>query len=148
MHVYSQHLYQWVWGTKHREPVMTHKGQDRLYAYIASILRNKKCHVHKINGIEDHLHIVSSLPPALDVSGLIKDMKIASGIFIRHSGIFPEFRGWQEGYGSFTYSKSALVKLIPYVENQKQHHRNTTFKEELIALLEEHDIEYDERYLW
>lgn len=55
---------------------------------------------------------------------------------------------WQDGYGAFSVSKSALGRLTNYIENQRVHHRTTTFQEEFIALLERHEIEYDERYLW
>lgn len=35
-----------------------------------------------------------------------------------------------------------------YIETQEEHHRRKPFQEELIALLNAHGIEYDERYLW
>jgi hypothetical protein len=34
------------------------------------------------------------------------------------------------------------------VLNQKEHHRQKTFKVEVLEMLEEAGIEYDERYLW
>jgi putative transposase len=147
MSAHTQHLFQWVWGTKYNEPTLSGNGQNTLYAYIAGILKNKKCFVHSINGVEDHLHIVSSLHPVLNVSGLIKDIKLSTSDFIKREDLFPDFRGWQEGYGSFTYSKSSLNNLVKYVENQKSHHRHKTYLEELIDLLTEHGIDYDERYL-
>jgi putative transposase len=126
---------------------MIPEGQDRLYAYIASILRNKRCYPYKINGTEDHLHIVSSLLPAMDVSDLIKDIKISTGLFIRKNKLFPGFSAWQEGYSSFTYSRSALKNLIRYVENQKEHHKAKSYVGELIELYDEHGIAYDIRHL-
>ena len=59
----------------------------------------------------------------------------------------PNFSGWQSGYAYFTYSNEAKDKLIEYVKNQESHHHKKTFKEELIDLLIEHGVEYDERYL-
>ena len=40
--------------------------------------------------------------------------------------------------------KDALIK---YIKNQEAHHRTTTFREEYIALLTEHGISYEEKYL-
>jgi hypothetical protein len=55
---------------------------------------------------------------------------------------------WQDGYGAFTVSKSNLANVIEYVKTQREHHRLKTFKEEFLAFLIRHDVEYDERYLW
>jgi hypothetical protein len=35
-----------------------------------------------------------------------------------------------------------------YIGNQATHHRKRTFKDEFVDLLREHEIEYDERYIW
>ena len=56
--------------------------------------------------------------------------------------------GWQVKYGAFSVSVSQLDKIIQYIKNQKEHHRQMTFQEEFIALLKKHRVEYDERYLW
>ena len=55
---------------------------------------------------------------------------------------------WQAGYSVFSLGQSQLNNLIKYIENQKEHHKRRTFKEELLALLKKYEIEYDERYLW
>lgn len=147
MKSYTQHLFQWVWGTKMHENTLFEKERKDLYRYIFGILKNKSCYVYRINGTENHIHIITSLHPSLCVSSMIKDIKLASTEFIKRQKIFPYFKGWQDGYGSFTYSKPSMKRLIDYVENQQQHHRKKTFKEEIKDLLEEHGIEYDERYL-
>jgi putative transposase len=63
---------------------------------------------------------------------------------------FPELRGfaWQDGYGAFTVSKSQLEAAIEYVVRQREHHRVRTFQDEYQAMLELHDIKFDERYVW
>lgn len=54
---------------------------------------------------------------------------------------------WQTGYAYFTYSNDARANLITYVKNQESHHHKKSFKEELIDMLQEHGVEFDERYL-
>ncbi|MBK7338658.1 MAG: hypothetical protein IPJ00_22130 [Saprospirales bacterium] len=76
-----------------------------------------------------------------------KDIKIASSIFIKKRELFQDFEGWQVGYGAFTYSISAKNNLIAYVKNQEEHHKTWSYREELLALLKEHEVEWDERYL-
>jgi hypothetical protein len=77
---------------------------------------------------------------------LVKDIKLAEGSFIKEEKLFPFFKGWQEGYGAFTYSISAKDNLIEYVKNQKEHHRKVSFEDEYKNLLKEHHIDYDDKY--
>jgi len=147
MSTYTQILYQIVFGTKSNEQTMIEPGQKALYKYIWGILKNKKCHLYRINGVEDHLHIVTHIHPTVALAYLIKDIKIASSEYIKTENLFPNFKGWQDGYGSFTYSISAKDDLIEYVKNQKEHHKKVNFRDEYIALLKEHGIEFDEKFL-
>ena len=55
---------------------------------------------------------------------------------------------WQDGYGAFTVSKSNLPEVVAYIQSQPEHHRVKLFKEEFMAFLVRHEVEYDERYLW
>lgn len=122
-------------------------GRPQLYKYIWGILKNNKCHLYRINGVEDHLHIVTDLHPTVALAGLIKDIKIASNKHIAEKALFPRFKGWQTGYSAFTYNFKEKQRLIEYVKNQEIHHQHMSFREELIMLLNEHGIEFDEKYL-
>lgn len=147
MSTYTQILYQIVFGTKNRERTLTAPNRQELYKYISGILQQKNCHLYRINGVEDHLHIITHLHPSIALASLIKDIKLASSQYIKTNNIFKNFRGWQEGYGAFTYSIEAKDNLIEYVKNQEEHHRIKTFNEEYFELLIEHGIKYDEEYL-
>ena len=142
MSTYTQILFQIVFGTKNNEPVMIESGQEKLYQYIWGILKNKKYHLYRIGGVKDHIHIITHLHSTVAPAYLVKDIKIASSEYI-----FPDFNGWQVGYGAFTYAISAKDNLIEYVKNQKEHHQKVNFKDEYIDLLKEHGIEFDEKYL-
>jgi putative transposase len=146
MSTYTQILYQIVFGTKGREKNMINPNRQELFKYINGILKQKNCHVYRINGVEDHLHIVTHFHPSLSLASLVKDIKLASSDYIKKTELFPKFSGWQEGYGAFTYSTKEKDRLIEYVKNQEEHHKVKTFKEEYIELLKEHEIEYDEKY--
>jgi len=147
MSTYTQLLYQIVFSTKSREKTLNENGRNDLYKYIFGILKNKKCHLYRINGIEDHIHIVTHIHPTIAISNLVKDIKLASSEWIKENKIFKDFNGWQDGYGAFTYSIKEKDRLIEYVKNQEEHHKVKTFKEEYMELLNEHGIEYEEKYL-
>ena len=140
---FTQILYQIVFGTKYHEKTLIADRRDELFRYIAGILKNKKCHLYRINGVEDHLHKVTHLHPTVALADLVKDIKLASSELIKNSNLFPDFGGWQDGYGAFTYSIEAKDRLIAYVKNQQEHHRVKTYREEVAELLMEHGIKYD-----
>lgn len=117
------------------------------YSNIWGILKSKKCHLYRINGIEDHIHIVCAIHPSISLSSLIKDIKLASSKHIKQKGLFLNFDGWQEGYGAFTYNIKEKNNLIEYVKNQKEHHKNISYKDEFIKLLKENEVDFNEKYL-
>ncbi|HMG93167.1 MAG TPA: transposase, partial [Chryseolinea sp.] len=95
-----------------------------------------------------HIHIVCQLHPSVGLAWLVKDIKLATSAFIKEKKLFKNFMGWQVGYGAFTYSITAKGKLIEYVNNQEEHHKRITYREEYIGLLNEHGVVYDEKYLF
>ena len=145
---YSKILIHVVWATKNRRPVLTKSRRVRLYKYIMAILQNKGCHVYAINGIEDHIHIALSLRPAISLSSLMQDIKVASSKFLKQEKLFQEFNGWQIGYGAFTHSMSDKDYLVNYIERQEEHHAMVTFEDEFIQLLNEHHVDWKDEYLF
>jgi REP element-mobilizing transposase RayT len=147
MNTYTQILYQIIFTPKNHEKTLLPPNKELLYKYIWGILNNKKCHLYRIGGISDHIHIVTHLHPSVSLASIVKDIKVASATFIKQENLFPMFAGWQDGYGGFTYSVKEKDRLIDYVKNQDEHHRIKSFKEELIELLNEHGIEFNDKYL-
>lgn len=147
MSTYTQILYQIVFSTKNRERTLARSQRKELFNYISGILEHKKCHLYQINGVEDHLHILTHLHASVALADLVKDIKLASTKFIKEKDIFPLFNGWQDGYAAFTYSIDRKETLISYIQNQEEHHKVKSFREEYIDLLNEHGITFDEKYL-
>ncbi len=147
MSTYTQIYYHIVFGTKNRKSCLKRENRDNLFKYIWGVLRNKDCHLYRINGVADHLHIFTHLHPSIALADLIKDIKLSSSEWIKKESLFPLFPGWQEGYAAFTASEKEKDRIINYIKNQEEHHRKKSFREELKELLEEAGIEYDERYL-
>ena len=147
MSTYTQILYQIVFTTKNRKPCLQPQNRNELFRFIWGIIKNKNCQLYQIGGISDHIHIVTHLHPSIALASLVKDIKMASSAKIKANRLFTDFTGWQEGYASFTYSIKEKDRLIAYVKNQEAHHKNISYKEEIIQLLNEQQIEFDEKYL-
>jgi len=146
MSSYRQHLYHIVFRTKDSDPTVDQNYSDQLYAYITGIIKNKMSHLYRINGVENHLHILTDIHPSLAPADFVKEIKANSSLWMKKSGLFPLFKGWAEGYGSFTCSFRDKDKLIEYIKGQQEHHQIRTFEEEYRILLKEAGIEIDERY--
>jgi len=147
MSTHTQILYQIIFSTKQRRPTLYKENREKLFKYAWGILKNKKCHLYRINGVSDHLHIVTHIHPSISLSDLVKDIKLGCSHYIKLDNLFTDFSGWQEGYSAFTYSFHEKNRLIEYVKNQESHHKKITFKEELTALLKEHHVDFDENFL-
>ena len=147
MGTYRQIFYQIVFGTKHRKPAINKLYEIELFSYIHGIIKNKKCKLYRLNGMEDHIHIMSDIHPTLCLSDYVKDVKIACSLWMRETGKFPLFDGWQEGYAAFTYSIREKDAIINYIKNQKEHHKTENFYNEFQRLLVENGIPFDEKYL-
>lgn len=118
------------------------------YAYLSGICRTKGAKAYRVGGTEDHVHIACTLPRTVTQAKLLEETKKGSSIWMKQQDGGPGHFSWQAGYGIFSLGQSQLPMLIQYIDNQKEHHRTKSFKEELLELLEKYDVEYDERYLW
>jgi len=112
-----------------------------LYKYIWGIIKNKKGKLYRINGIEDHIHILSDLHPSISLADYTKSIKVATSLWMKQSNDFPLFRGWSEGYAAFTYSFQEKETIISYIKNQQKHHRNESVDDELKRLFKEHGLD-------
>ena len=137
-----------VFSTKERRPLITPPLRERLWPFLGGIARQNKMKALEIGGVEDHIHLLLSLSATLPISKAMQLIKGGSSKWVHE--IFPEHRlfAWQEKYGAFSVSVSQLDHIVQYIKGQEEHHRKMTFREEFLALLNKHRIEYDERYLW
>lgn len=147
MSTYTAIIYHIVFSTKARTPVLIAERREDLFRYITGITNNRQGYVYRINGVEDHLHILTSLHPTVCLSDLVKDIKTGSARWIKDNAVFRNFDHWQEGYGAFTCATQDISFLIEYISSQTEHHRKRTFEEEYRGILQEAGIAFDERYM-
>ena len=110
---------------------------------IYHILVKYGCHVHRIGGMPDHLHILVDIPPTESIASIMQKVKRESSLAITVNRVLPRWNGWQEGYGCFSYSRHDIPKITAYIRNQKEHHRHTTFIDEYRTWLIENGVSPD-----
>jgi len=137
-----------VFSTKERFPFIKPELRERLWPFLGGIARQNKMKAMEVGGVEDHIHILLSIPATLPVSKAMQLIKGGSSKWVHET--FPDQRqfAWQEEYGAFSVSVSQLDKTVVYIRRQPEHHRQKTFQLEFRMLLTKHRVEYDEHYLW
>jgi putative transposase len=137
--------YHLVWATKERQPLINPEREDALYSYIIGKADVLDSIVHAIGGVEDHIHLVVSIPPTLSIADFVKNIKRSSAYHLNQalSASLNKF-GWQEGYGVFSLGGKQMEQAVNYVNNQKAHHSNGT----AIASLEQATYKDDSPIRW
>ena len=145
---YTQLYIQIVFAVKGRENLIAKKYKEELHKYITGIVQKRSNKLLAIHVMPDHAHILIGLHPTQSISDLARDIKSASSIFINEKRWVRGQFNWQVGFGAFSYSRSQIDSVVKYIDNQEEHHKRRTFKEEYIEFLKKFEIEYDERYLF
>jgi putative transposase len=144
MHSFVSCLLHVVFSTKDRRPSITPDLEQRLWRYLGGIARKNKMKALKVGGVEDHIHILISLPATLKIATAVQLSKGNSSKWIHEE--FPDRQDfeWQVGYGAFSIGVSGVDDTIAYIENQAEHHKRMSFKEELQIIIKKHGIEYED----
>jgi REP element-mobilizing transposase RayT len=143
---YTRLIYHCVWSTKNRAPVIAEAVEERIWAYLAGIAKKQGMKAIRIGGIENHVHVLVEIPKTVAVSEAMRQLKGGSAKWINEERLFGMRFSWQDGYGAFTVSPSAVGDVAEYIANQREHHRRRTFEEEYRMFLERHEVEFEEKY--
>ena len=136
-----------IFSTKDRAPSLADGTRCHdVHAYLAATAQHLGCPAIRVGGVADHVHVVCCLARTVSVAALVAKLKVGSSQLLKiKAGI--RFQ-WQNGYGAFSVSESALESVVDYVANQALHHRHLSFQDEYRAFLRRHGVEFDERYVW
>ncbi len=146
---YSQIYLQFIFAVKGRENLIKEDFREEVQKYISGIIENKKHQLISIYANPDHIHIFLSLKDlSTPISQLVKEIKVSSTNFINGKKYLNTPFYWQEGYGCFSYSKSQRDAVVNYIQNQKEHHKNKSFRDEYVEFLIKFDVNFDQKYVF
>ena len=137
-----------IFHVKNDDVLIRPEDDDELYAYIGGVIKLSKSIPIIINGIENHVHVLCIMAKTICLADLMEDIKRHSSRWIKTKGIHYQNFAWQGGYAGYSVSPSKVEAVRKYIENQKTHHLSQSFKDEYIQFLKEHDVDYNEDYLW
>ena len=136
-----------VFSTKSRLPMINSDLAERLYGYIGGVVRNEGGSLTAAGGIPNHVHLLVSMPKTTSVADMVRSIKSNASRWIHDTFPGLDKFAWQTGYGAFAVSHSNVDAVKRYIADQEEHHRVMSFKEEFIALLKRHNIDFDEEHL-
>jgi len=142
---YVKLLYHIVIKTKGREPVLSIEHSDDLYRCIWNIVKNKNSVLYRVNGTEDHVHLLISLHQSIALADFMRELKAKTSKILKSTKGYENFVSWSEGYAALTYSEKDKDMIINYIKKQREHHKQFSFREELEGLLKEFEMTLDER---
>jgi REP element-mobilizing transposase RayT len=145
---YTQIHLQFVFAVKYRGAIIDKTWKENLYRYITGIVQANNHKLLAINGMPDHIQLFVGMRPTQSVSDLLQDIKGSSSKWINDNELVKGKFEWQEGYGAFSYAMSQIDDVIKYINNQEEHHKNRSFREEYLAFLQKFKVDYDERYIF
>ena len=122
-HVHFRMFFHFVWSTWDREPLLVDSIEQEAYALIHSACKQKRAEVYALGGIEDHVHLLVTVPRTVlvpDFMQLVKGMS-SKALNDTHGSPTWAFK-WQGGYGLDTVSHSHVARVRAYIQNQKRHH--------------------------
>jgi putative transposase len=138
--------YHIVFSTTDRVPLIANSWESRLHEYLGGTIKGLGGVSLQVGGIEDHVHLLVGLKPTHCLSDILRELKRTSSIWV-HTEIGETRFAWQTGYAAFTVSPSACRNVRGYIKNQREHHRQRGFREELVDMLQRAGIQFEERYL-
>ena len=137
-----------IFHVKYNEGLIQPENEKELYAYMGGTIKISKSIPIIINGTENHVHVLCIMSKNISLASLLEDIKTNSSRWIKTLG--PHYRefAWQGGYAGYSVSQSKVETVKKYIQNQKEHHKTQSFKEEYIQFLKENEVEYNDDYLW
>lgn len=145
---YTQIHIQLVFAVKYREALIERTWKEDLHRYITGIVQQNGHKMLQVNSMPDHIHIFLGFRPHQSISAAVQNVKSESTKHINSNLFCKKKFQWQEGFGAFSYKKSDVENVIRYIQNQEAHHKKETFLNEYKRLLQEFEIDYDDRYIF
>ena len=137
-----------VFHIKNNDVIIRPEDEKELYAYIGGIIKANEAFPIKINGTENHLHILTTMSKNLSLAKFVEEIKRNSSRWIKNKGSHYQFFRWQGGYAGYSVSQSKVSVVEKYIDQQKEHHKTITFQDEYVKFLREYNINFDEKHLW
>ena len=144
----AKNLIHLIYSTKDRHAFLDEAVHEELHRYSAGILANLDSPALLIGSVADHIHVLFNLHRTKALADVVMEVKRGSSKWLKTKGGRLADFAWQNGYGAFSVSQSSVPQVRDYILAQPDHHKRTSFQDEIRAFLRRYEIEFDEQYVW
>lgn len=137
-----------VFAVKNRKALLDKSWRSELFAYMAGSINQRGHFSLAVNGFSDHVHLFFDYNCNELISDLVREIKKSSNAFINDRNLCVQNFEWQNGYAVFSNEYREKDTIIKYILNQEKHHTKRKFREEYLSLLEKHEIEFKDEYVF
>jgi REP element-mobilizing transposase RayT len=123
---YWRLYYHLIWCTQDRQPILTAEREKIFYGVLYRKAKELGLKIHAAGNVEDHVHVVVSIPPKMPVAECVRHLKGASAYAINHMAGSDGYFKWQSGYGALSVDERSLETVMAYAAKQKEPHRDKT----------------------
>lgn len=134
-----------VWGTKHREPVLTKEKRVVLFRHIKDNALTKEIYVDCINGHLEHVHCLFELNVEISLAKTLQLLKGEASHWANQQGLLEKKMDWANEYFAVSVSESVIDKVRAYINNQEEHHKKVTFQQEYDMFLQKYGLRKDKQ---
>jgi REP element-mobilizing transposase RayT len=124
-----------VFTTLNRMPTIIEHFRSRIEKYITGIVNNNHCQLYTIYANPEHVHFLVSRSPNIDEESLATIIANSSERFINDNKLCTGMFLWQQSCSAFSVSKRDIPKVCDYIQNQKEHHKQTSYEDEYATFL-------------
>ncbi len=130
-----------IWSTKKRTRIITPDLKPALLKHIKDYSYTKEIFIDRINCVEDYMHVLLSLGSEQTISKVAMLLKGESSFWVNKNKLIKGKFEWQDEYMALSVNYRSIDRVRTYIDNQEEHHRKRTFKEEYQEFLEEYGLE-------
>lgn len=139
-----------IFAVKNRNALIPFNELSLFHRFINGVVStyDEKCFVYAVGGTPNHVHLLINIPPAVSLSDIVKEIKVASSKFAASRLSIPFKFEWQRGFAAISVSPSNIETVRRYINNQVEHHHNVSLRSEMTSMFQRAGLEFDEQYMF
>jgi len=119
-----------VWSTKNRAPLLKPPTLQTMCNHILENAAEKGIYIDRINGYDEHIHVLMLLKDSLSISKQVQLIKGESAHWANKTKLVEDQFEWANKFFAASVSGRKVPAVRAYIDNQREHHTNQNFKEE------------------
>ena len=120
-----------IWSTANRNRLLTKPVRVVLFSHMKKVAEEKGIHIHEINGVEDHVHLLLQMHPAQNLSQVMRLLRAESTEWLNDTQLVKQEFSWSEEIIAYSVSPGSLQQVVNFIERQEEYHVSKTFEHEI-----------------